>query len=285
MNDLKDKIKGMIYGLVVGDCLGAYLEFTNKDNHEWITDFQSGGVHKLRAGDWTDDTAMMLAVLDSVVKNNGKIDTNDIMTNFMDWYEMGKYSSNGKCFDIGSGTVRALMSYWYGYDFALSESRGNGSIMRLAPTAILDYLKGDYDCKASIQVSDLTHKNLYVQNIVKTMCTIIFDHLEGVRTDINSVYKNRDMADNSGLAGSTLNSALWAFQSTNTFEDGMIEAVNLGGDSDSIGAVYGQIAGSYYGYNQIPNRWKENIIEKSFIDKLVIDMMNIFAKEIEKYEK
>ena len=107
------------------------------------------------------------------------------------------------------------------------------------------------------------------------MCTVIFDHLEGVKTDIQSCYKSRKEASNSGLAGATLNSALWAFHSTNTFEEGLIEAVNLGGDSDSIGAVYGQIAGAYYGYEQIPNRWKNGIIDKIYIDKFANNMIDV----------
>lgn len=273
--DLKNKIKGTIYGLVVGDCLGAYLEFTDKDNHEYITDYKAGGVHRLRAGDWTDDTAMALAVIDSLIQNNGKIAPDDIMNKWADWYEQGKYSSNGKCFDIGCGTLMAIRDYFSRRVASQQESKGNGSIMRLAPTVILDYINGNWDCKASLAVSNLTHNNKYVQDIVKTMCTVIFDHFEGVKTDIQSCYKNRREVSNSGLAGATLNSALWAFHSTNTFEEGLIAAVNLGGDSDSIGAVYGQIAGAYYGYNQIPDRWKNGIVDKIFIDKLTNGMMEI----------
>ena len=61
--------------------------------------------------------------------------------------------------------------------------------------------------------------------------------------------------NNSGWAVSTLEAALWAFNSTSTFEDALIAAVNLGGDADSIGAVTGQIAGAYYGFAAIPERW------------------------------
>ena len=57
----------------------------------------------------------------------------------------------------------------------------------------------------------------------------------------------------------TLTAALWAFNTTDSFEDGLIAAVNLGGDSDSIGAVFGQVAGAYYGDTGIPSRWVETV--------------------------
>ena len=83
----------------------------------------------------------------------------------------------------------------------------------------------------------------------------------------------------------TFNAALWAFNSTSNFEDGMLAAVNLGGDSDTIGAVYGQIAGAYYGYDAIPDRWKERIIEKVFIDNLFNNMIKVLEeKETQKWQ-
>jgi len=54
----------------------------------------------------------------------------------------------------------------------------------------------------------------------------------------------------------TLEAALWAFARTETFEEGALTAVNLAGDADTTGAVYGQIAGAYYGLNGIPERWR-----------------------------
>lgn len=277
--ELKDKIKGMIFGLIVGDCLGAYLEFTSKDNHEFITDFKNGGPHRLRAGDWTDDTAMTLAIMDSIVCCNGEVVSKDIMEKFYNWYNKGEYSSNGRCFDIGYATIRALESWKFKIYQNQSESKGNGSIMRIAPTIALDFIDNNYDYKHSLKVSNLTHNNLYVQYVVKSMCDVIFEHLNGERTTKKSIYKSRKEVSNSGIAGDTFNAALWAFNESESFEDGLIKAVNLGGDSDSIGAVYGQIAGSYYGYNAIPNRWKDNIIKKYYIDNLINNMIEVFEEK------
>lgn len=285
---LYDRMKGMIYGLVVGDCLGSCIEFSGKNDHEYITNYHEGGPHNLRAGDWTDDTSMTLAVMDSIIACDGEINEDDIMSKFCDWRFKGKYSSNGKCFDIGMATARALQYYNFnksnGNKMNQSESMGNGSIMRLAPTVIYDFIEEDDTYEGSMIVSNLTHENKYIQSIVKDMCDVLFSHLKGKRTTMESAYHSRNEASNSGLAYDTFNSALWAFNSTDNFEKGMIAAVNLGGDSDTIGAVYGQIAGAYYGYNAIPKRWKNGIIKNFFIDNLFYDMMKVLTEGDETWQ-
>lgn len=289
--DTYNRLKGMIYGLVVGDCLGAGIEFSDKDNHPFIKDYQNGGPHNLRAGDWTDDTAMALAVMDSIVCCHGTVNADDIMDKFCEWFKKGKYSSNGYCFDIGFSTSSALNHHLINREYNLHykpnqiESKGNGSIMRLAPTVVYDFLKNDNHYTKTIEVSNLTHENGYVQNVVDKMCCVLFSHLKGEKTEIQSIYKERKEVSNGGLAMNTFNAALWAFNSTSNFEDGMLAAVNLGGDSDTIGAVYGQIAGAYYGYDAIPDRWKERIIEKVFIDNLFNNMIKVLEeKETQKWQ-
>ena len=101
------------------------------------------------------------------------------------------------------------------------------------------------------------------------------DHLNGRKTCCVSAFNTRDEVDNSGWAVSTLEAALWAFNSTNAFEEGLVAAVNLGGDSDTIGAVYGQIAGAYYGYNAIPTRWVRAVKDWSKVDALISDFVNL----------
>jgi ADP-ribosylglycohydrolase len=83
---------------------------------------------------------------------------------------------------------------------------------------------------------------------------------------INKKYKERKPGIPGGIVGSgyvisCLESALWAFESTDNFKDGALKAVNLGNDADTTGAVYGQIAGAYYGLNGIPKEWVDKIIK------------------------
>ena len=79
----------------------------------------------------------------------------------------------------------------------------------------------------------------------------------------------RELVNNSGWAVSTLQAALWAFNTTESFEEGLIAAVNLGGDSDSIGAVFGQIAGAFYGFAAIPERWVKAVKTWEKVDALI----------------
>lgn len=74
---------------------------------------------------------------------------------------------------------------------------------------------------------------------------------------------------NSGWSVASFQAALWAFNTTTTFEEGLIAAVNLGGDSDSIGAIFGQIAGAYYGFKAIPERWVKAVKTWEKVDTLI----------------
>ena len=91
--------------------------------------------------------------------------------------------------------------------------------------------------------------------VIDRFAKILDEHIAGKRTAEVSAYKTREEANNSGWAVSTLESALWAFNLTNNFRDALVAAVNLGGDSDTIGAVCGQIAGAFYGFTAIPTEW------------------------------
>ena len=84
--------------------------------------------------------------------------------------------------------------------------------------------------------------------------------------------------NNSGWAVSTLDAALWAFNTTESFADGLIAAVNLGGDSDSIGAVYGQITGAFYGFDAIPDRWVKAVKTWEKVDTLIESFLNALEK-------
>ena len=151
------------------------------------------------------------------------------------------------------------------------ESQGNGSIMRFAPTLLLD----NGDNKIIHEVSDLTHDSKKVRETIDLMADICRTHLSGSKTAHVSEYSCREKVNNSGWAVSTLQAALWAFHSTESFEDALIEAVNLGRDADTIGAVCGQIAGAYYGYSAIPERWLAAVKDREKIDKLINDFIEV----------
>ena len=269
MADLtSSRFKGMFWGLVVGDCLGSPIQFSDKDQHPAITDMEPCAVFSTPPGYWTDDSSMAFCIAESFVRLK-RYDLADIANNFVRWYQDGFWSSLPRAFDIGNATAYACRSIRDRRQLVNGEeeSQGNGSIMRLAPAFIMNY--GNAHLTMLYEISDLTHNSKTVRQVVERMAKVCNDHVTGKKTAIQSAYQTRDEVNNSGWAVSTLDAALWAFHATNSFADGMLAAINLGGDSDTIGAVYGQIAGSFYGYDAIPEKWLSKIKDRKKINHLI----------------
>ena len=263
---------GMLWGLVVGDCLGSPIQFSNKDHHAYITEMEYCPFFDKPAGYWTDDSSMAFCVMESY-KRLGKYDLKDIGNNFVRWHDDGFCSSDDEAFDIGNATEMAIAGISQGQlKNGTEESQGNGSIMRLAPSYII---ARELDSHSILhEISDLTHDSQAVRETVDKMASVLDDHCAGRKTEIQSSYVTREEVNNSGWCVSTLDAALWAFHTTDSFRDGMIAAVNLGGDSDSIGAVYGQIAGAYYGLSSIPAEWKEAVKDWKIVDEFMTDFLH-----------
>lgn len=266
-----DRANGMLWGLIVGDAFGSPIQFSSKDGHPWITEMVACPVFHLPAGYWTDDGSMAMCIMDSYVRKGG-YDLKDIGNTFTKWLFEGYLSSmDGQAFDVGGATMRSVAAIRCGSLVnGTEESQGNGSIMRFAPS----YLIARSLNRPEIihEVSDLTHASSVVRRVCDELASVLDEHMSGRRTTRGPGKElSRALVPNSGWSVETLQAALWAFNTTETFEDGMIAAVNLGGDSDSIGAVYGQIAGAYYGKDAIPARWRTSIKNTSwasdFIDR------------------
>ena len=137
---LLDRARGALLGLAVGDALGTTLEFSRRDTLPHHTEMTDGGPFNLKPGQWTDDTSMALALAESLLHAPG-FDPSDLMTRFVSWRKTGAYSCTGTCFDVGIATQQALNRFIRSGDpFAGStdpDDAGNGSLMRLAPVALV----------------------------------------------------------------------------------------------------------------------------------------------------
>ena len=283
MKDIKDKFKGMFWGLVVGDCLGSPIQFTGKDDHEFITKMVPCEHFHTPAGAWTDDSSMAFCIAESYVRLK-RYDLEDIANNFYRWLMNGFWSSKDYSFDVGEATKTAIYDIHFKRSLknGTEDTQGNGSIMRLAPAFIMNY--GAPDNVMLYEISDLTHCSQTVRDTVDLMASILTSHVKGMRTPQQSIYKSREEVNISGWAVSTLQAALWAFNATNDFESGMIQAVNLGGDADSIGAVFGQIAGAYYGFDAIPQSWVKKVKKSAKINELIEAMIDVKLEEMNQHE-
>ncbi|MBF8264618.1 MAG: ADP-ribosyl-(dinitrogen reductase) hydrolase [Dehalococcoidia bacterium] len=84
----------------------------------------------------------------------------------------------------------------------------------------------------------------------------------------------------SGFVLDTLKCALWCFMNTDSLEAAIVEAVNLGGDADTVGAVCGALAGAYYGQEAIPQRWLELLSGRGEIEKLAIEICKLAQEDV-----
>ena len=266
----RNKAKGMLWGLIVGDAFGSPIQFSDKDSHPWITEMVACPVFSLPPGYWTDDGSMAMCIMDSYVRK-GRYDLKDIGDTFVKWFVDGYLSSKDDAsFDVGGATWDACQNIASRHEYVngSEDSQGNGSIMRFAPSYLIAQKEGD-PAKVMHEISDLTHNSNRVREVVDRFAKILDEHGTGVRTTELSSCKSREEVNNSGWAVSTLDAALWAFNTTVSFGEGLIAAVNLGGDSDSIGAVFGQLAGAYYGFDDIPERWVKAVKTREKVDALI----------------
>lgn len=176
----RDKVKGMLWGLIVGDALGSPIQFSGKDAHPWITEMVPCPGFHLPAGYWTDDGSMAMCVMDSFVRKNG-YDLADIGNTFVKWLKEGYLSSMDHAFDVGRATRRSVAWIEAGSLVNGSESsQGNGSIMRLAPSYLI--ARALNRPKVIHEVSDLTHASKTVRGVCDEFAAVLDEHLAGRRT-------------------------------------------------------------------------------------------------------
>ena len=261
-----DQAVGMMIGLAVGDALGAPLEFLDaREPEDYITKYYKGGFHDVDIGEWTDDTAMTLAMCKAMLDKK-VFDPNAIMDNFVSWYMEGEFIPRGECFDIGTTTVRALERYikdptdpYKGT--ADTKSSGNGALMRTAAPVLMAMDRQEL-IQLATQQTLLTH----AAPLCVKYGTILAEELYyGGPLDKYAKYRHnvdipREEVMSGGYVVETYRAAMWAFQTTDNFEDCVIAAVNRGHDSDTVGAVAGMIAGTYYGYCSIPAKFKKDLM-------------------------
>ena len=274
----------------MGDALGTTLEFRTPGTFEPLTDIVGGGPFELEPGQWTDDTSMALCLADSLVEL-GIFSAKDQMDRYVRWWQDGYLSSTGHCFDIGT-TIRGSLTRYVTYGEPYSgdpspKAAGNGSIMRLAPVPLFYAQSPDKAIERAAESSRTTHGAITCIDACRYMAAILVGAVQGAskETLLEALYspissywtlhplcpeieaiaegsfkrKQPPEIKGTGYVVDSLEAALWAFYSTSSFKEGCLKAVNLGNDADTTGAVYGQIAGVYYGVEGIPASWREEV--------------------------
>lgn len=264
----RDLMRSCIYGLAVGDALGVPYEFCERGTFE-CTGMVGGCTHGQPAGTWSDDTSMALCICSSI-KRFGHIDIADISDRFRGWLEDGDFTCDGYVFDVGVTCKRAIST---GVPAKSYDDCGNGSLMRTAPLAMLNYLTSN-KVRA---VSAITHAHPVAEWSCVTLCDILCTIRNSgtpAKDDLSLRYgyiasRPVDAVKSDGYCEHTLEAALWCFLNTFSYTDCVLAAVNLGDDTDTTAAVAGAIAGVYYGFEAIPPKWVDQLRGKAVIDQCI----------------
>lgn len=269
LSSLENKILGSLYGFAIGDAMGATMEFQEKitDESKKIKDLIGGGWLNLSPGETTDDTQMSVCVLKALMEqaNNPEKKFMDLVAkNFIDWFD-----SNPK--DIGNTCARVLrvaktlldegneIHYVAGKMKLIAfdvKALGDGALMRALPCALFNKIWKNLD------QAFMTHNNVSQETCIITYDALIKHLLVPVSPlcfsyGLHSIFKIKEPMEPTGCVINTMNNACYYALNCNSFEECIINAVNDGGDADTIAAIAGSIAGAIFGYDSIPKRWKE----------------------------
>ncbi len=308
------KIKDGVIGHAIGDAMGVPLEFSIREKllEHPVTTMRGYGSHPVPEGTWSDDTSMEIATMDSII-NKRELDCRDIMMNFYYWLKEAKYTPHGEVFDAGRTCIQSIINFSKGYDLEECgqrsiSSNGNGSLMRILPIAYYCYYKklNEKEIYEVVKdVSSLTHAHeisvlgcyIYINyvllllngkdkfsayNMVKLVDYSMFsseslDVYSRILKDDIKKYSIRDIKS-SGYVVDTLEASMWVVLNAKDYKEAIIGAINLGQDTDTIGAIAGSMAGIIYGYDSIPEKWLSKLVKKDYLEDLCIKFENILIE-------
>jgi ADP-ribosyl-[dinitrogen reductase] hydrolase len=295
----KDALYHAFWGFIIGDAMGVPYEFTGREEIEELSPdvIKGGGVHNQLPGTWSDDSSMMLCVLHNLSEGGNSKSLSD---KFLNWYLHGEYSPHGEVFDIGNTTRVALEQLITGIHFHttgdVQSAAGNGALMRCIPYAF----KENYQEGTFLMALDnrITHPNAlstyccyYYTRLIRSLAEghdkmkslayakgtlqhgwrISNDAPNPYRNDFERLFAERFAAipeheiQSTGYVLHTLEAAVWCFMNSNSYEQCVLKAINLGEDTDTIAALSGALAAVYY--KSIPEELKAQVVKHEWLDR------------------
>ncbi|MEH1872419.1 ADP-ribosylglycohydrolase family protein [Nostoc sp.] len=290
-----------LMGLCVGDALGVPVEFTSRAERvkSPVTTMQGYGTWNQPPGTWSDDSSLSFCLAECLCRGYS---LDAIANSFWRWYKEAYWTPRGDVFDIGQTTHTAIMRLKQGVvphqaGGKVENSNGNGSLMRILPMA---YCHRNFTLNELLarvhDVSAITHAHARSQMACGIYISIAVALLEGADLqtaylqalqDIQTIYSVREFLlekrhfgrifsgeiakipveeiNSGGYVIDTLESSLWCLLNSSSYSEAVLKAVNLGGDTDTTAAVTGGLAGIYYGVENIPKQWMNQIARRQDI--------------------
>jgi ADP-ribosylglycohydrolase len=295
--NLRDRYLGALIGLAVGDALGVSLQFRKPGTFTPLGDIIGGGPFELPRGAWSDDTAMTLCLAESLLEKNGS-DPPDQVSRLRRWQLEGHLSATGQSVGITAAVAKALaMAQWSGK--AQSGSHDPSRLDKEAlPRVVAPVLYAFSDPARAIELAVDTCRTTHQAPVVLDACRYFAGLLVGALAGVTkskllgpmfepergiwrrlrlkepvlamaaAAAKAKD-APEAGGGGNILDAmqaTLWAFGKARNFREGALLAVNLGGDSDVTGALYGALAGAHWGIGAVPATWRNAVARRDVIE-------------------
>lgn len=311
------KVRDGIIGHAIGDAMGVPVEFAIREKllKHPVTKMLGYGSHDVPEGSWSDDTTMEICLIESYIENK-EFDLDSTMNKWIDWVKNGAYTPTGELFDIGRTCLRAIRNYEAGLTKAEESggkdinSNGNGSLMRILPVAYYinkNKMNERETYELVKKVSSMTHAHeisilgcyiyiLYVNNLlngkdkfasynmIKIADYSMFtqDSLDKYNRILKGNIKDLNINDisSSGYVLDTLEASLWVTLNANNYKESIIGAINLGNDTDTIGAITGSMTGIIYGYDSIPKEWLEKLQRRDYLEKICEDFERTLVEEV-----
>ena len=301
-----DPVKNGMLGLVAGDALGVPVEFQPREKLERdpVTGMRSNGTHCQPAGTWSDDSSMALCLMESLTKGLDYPDMmarflrwadEGYMTAWGNVFDMG-IATRQALTRFARGTPPLECGGAGTYD------NGNGSLMRILPMALYlhramgpDFPRMPEAYQVIHNASALTHAHPISLMACGLYCVAVNELLRGKTGVWDGIEAAKDYyrgqpefashldtfqriepdvlpalpkseVKSGGYVVHTLEAALWCLERHDSFRACLLEAVNLGEDTDTVGAVAGGLAGLRYG--DIPEEWLCVIARRDEIEGL-----------------
>ncbi|QKX05791.1 ADP-ribosylglycohydrolase family protein [Aquimarina sp. TRL1] len=307
-----DRIWGGIFGVAVGDALGVPVEFKTRESlkENPVSEMKGYMSWNQPPGTWSDDSSLLFCTIAALLE---EYNLERIGNYFVRWYREGFWGAHHEVFDIGGSTKHAIQRIMKGESAKFSgnlfaEDNGNGSLMRILP--LVYFLAPEKDMTRRYQivkeVSSITHAHfrsvfacfIYVEYGLLLLKGInkktayqkvkerVLDFAKKMefnpeeialfsRVLVQDIESQKEEAiHSSGYVLHSLEASLWCFLQEDTYKKTVLKAVNLGGDTDTTAAIAGGMAGLYYGYDNIPQIWKNQIARYKDIEKLIASFCN-----------
>ncbi len=303
-----DEIRGSVFGFTIGDAMGVPAKFKERDEllQNPVISMTGYGTFNVPSGTFSGNTVLTLESMNSIADLKD-INYNDMMTRFCKLAANGEYASIFKAIDIDVTIKKSMLKFLKTESDAVKcgsddiNANGNGSIMRMLPIALYCHYNKfkDYEVFNIVKnASSMTHANeisilgcyIYVNyllfilngkdkfasyNMIKCLdYSEYFDedtvayYNRLLKTNINNL--RIDDLKSTGYVVYTLEAAIWVILNTNSFSEAIVGAINLGGDTNAVGAITGSIAGIIYGYDNIPQKWLLELKKANYIEEIIL---------------